>query len=175
MNPDRETIQDLATQSASHPVLVGSRVYEPLTFRPEVIKFTRKQYLFLHHFKLGVELEEAAAKADMTLEQVERFLAKEDTQAWLSDRALQDHIRNEWQEPSKWWAMGNEVLEGRRHLSKDQQVVFAMFGDRVCPKAKESSDSGAKNIVINIDPGAVQEAFRRQNAIDADIVQDKPL
>lgn len=172
MIPDKDTIRDLAKTEPVHPLVVGNDVYDPLIFQPTLVRFTRKQYLFLNHYRMGVPLAEAAAKAEMTSESADRFLAKPDTIAWLQDRALKDHIRDEWQEPSKWWHLGAEVLEGKKHLSKDQQIVYMAFGDRICPKAKESV-GGTPKIVINIDPGAVQEAFRRQNALEAEIVQEK--
>lgn len=170
-----ETNQELVAlgkTDATTPVVVGGDVYDPLIFHPTVVRFTRKQYVFLHAYRLGVPLSEAARKAGLEPASAERFLAKSDTVEWLKDRALKDHIRTEWEEPSKWWHMGNEVLEGRKHLSKDQQIVFMAFGDRVCPKSKESAGEGAK-IIININPGAVQEAYRRSVAVDGEIVDER--
>lgn len=163
-----ETCRDLSRTDASRGLVLGNDVYDPLIFQPKLIKFTRRQYLFLNHYKLGMSLGEAALKADMTADQADRFLGKPATVEWLRDRALKDHIRNEWAEPGKWWEMGDKVLNGEKHLSKDQQVVFMAFGDRVCPKARESGGSQTK-IEINIDPKAVQDAFSRQNAIEAEI------
>lgn len=169
-NPDKEMIESLGNTDATRALVVGNSVYDPLVFQPTLVRFTRKQYVFLNAYRLGVPVVEACAKADMTLDQADYFLSKPDTIAWLQDRALKDHIRNEWQEPGKWWAMGDEVLEGKRHLSKDQQVVYMAFGERVCPKSKESAETSKGNIInFNFGPEAVQEAFRRQNAIEAEL------
>jgi hypothetical protein len=122
---------------------------------------------------LGVSLEEAASKADLTPETAKRFLDKDETIAWLNDRAVKDHIRNEWQEPGKWWQMGNEVLEGRKHLSKDQQVVYMAFGERIAPKPKIVEDNSKTTINFNFTADDVKEAFKRQQSIDAEIIQEK--
>lgn len=168
MQPDRELINDLGKTDATRALVVGNSVYDALLFSRRLVRFSRRQYLFLNSYRLGVSLAEAAVKADMTIDQAERFLRRPQTRAWMEDRAKKDYIRTEWHESNKWWEMGHEVLEGKRHLSKDQQVVYLEFGKRVCPEVKSIQDA-RPNIQINIDPGAVQEAFRRQNAIDAEI------
>lgn len=166
--PDRELINDLGKTDATRALVVGNSVYDPLLFSRRLVCFSRRQYLFLNAYRVGVPIAEAAAKADMTVEQADRFLKRPSTRAWIEDRAKKDHIRREWNESNKWWEMGHEVLEGQRHLSKDQQVVYLEFGKRVCPEVKQTQDT-RPTIQINIDPTAVQEAFRRQNAIEAEL------
>lgn len=147
-------------------------MYDPSQLVPSVIHFTRNQYLFLQTYRLGVPFEEAAEKAHMTAEEAERFLAKPKTIEWLQDRAMKDHIRNEWAEGGKWWEMGNECLEGRKHLSKDQQIVFQAFGDRVCPKPKQNEEERTKTIInFNFSPESVKEAFQRQKAIEGELAE----
>lgn len=115
---------------------------------------------------------EAASKSNMTVDEAESFLARPKTVAWLQDRAVKDHIRNEWAEGSKWWQIGNECLEGTRHLSKDQQIVFQAFGDRVCPKTKEVGEERGKTVInFNFSPESVKEAFKRQSAIDGELAE----
>lgn len=168
---DSKELTNLGKTDATAPLVVGNTVFDPLTFAPKIVKFSRKQYLFLNNYKLGIPLEEAAAKSDLTLEQAERFLDKPDVRAWLEDRALMNHIKTEWEEPAKWWHMGNEVLEGRREFSKSQQVVWENFGDRIVPKKGTPSDSSPK-ITININPEAVKEAFKRQESIDTEATNE---
>ncbi len=170
VQPDRETIVALGKTDATRALVVGNSVYDPLVFSRRLVTFSRRQYLFLNAYRLGVALAEAAAKAEMTPEQAERFLKRPMTRAWMEDRAKKDYIRNEWHESNKWWEMGNEVLEGKKHLAKDQQVVYLEFGKRVCPEAKASGENtkGA-TINFNFGPEAVQEAFKRQAAIEAEL------
>lgn len=168
--PDKETVLEVAKTDDGRVLVVGNRVYDASLLIPEVVHFTRKQYLFLNAYRLGVSLEEAASKASMSIEEADRFLDRPKTVRWLADRAMKSHIRQEWHESDKWWEMGNECLEGRRHLSKDQQVVYLEFGKRVCPEAKSSGESSrGTTINFNFGPEAVQEAFRRQEAIEAEL------
>jgi hypothetical protein len=167
---DSKELTNLGKTDATAPLVVGNTVYDPLTFAPKIVKFSRKQYLFLNTYKLGTPLEEAARKAELSVEQAERFLDKPDVRAWLEDRALMNHIKTEWEEPAKWWSMGNEVLEGKKEMSKIQFGVWENFGDRVAPKKSFNADNSPK-VVININPEAVREAVRRQDAIDGEVVQ----
>jgi hypothetical protein len=158
-------------QESVKGLVVGNDVYDPLIFQPEIVRFSKKQYVFLHAYRVGVPLPEAAAKAQLTPEQAIRFLEKEGTIAWLKDRALQDHIKTEWEEPAKWWKLGADVLDGSRELSKAQQEVFKEFGRRIAPVAADFR--GPAKIEINIDPAAVQKAFERQSSIEAQIVGEQ--
>lgn len=165
---DAKDLTALGRTDATVPLVVGNLVFDPLVFAPEFVKFSRKQYLFLNAYKLGVPLDEAAAKADLTPEQAHRFLDKPQTIAWLKDRALQQHIKTQWEEPGKWWMLGNDVLEGKRDLTKAQQIVFQEFGQRIVPKKGETGHSVTR-IEINIDPKAVSDALIRQEAIEGEL------
>lgn len=166
--PDKALIENLGKTDATRALVVGSSVYDPLIFSRRLVHFSRRQYLFLNAYRVGVPLADAAVKADLTTEQADRFLKRPMTRAWLEDRAKKDYIRQEWNESNKWWEMGNEVLEGKKHLSKDQQVVYMAFGDRVCPKARESdSDKGKTVINFNFTANDVKEAFRREASYEA--------
>lgn len=167
---DTKAIQAIGTTDATRALVLGNSVYDPLLFSRAIVRFSRRQYLFLNSYKLGVPLQEAAAKAGYTVVQAERFLARKNTRAWLADRAQKDHIRNEWHESNKWWEMGDDVLEGKRHLSKDQQVVYLEFGKRVCPESKSNPEvNKGPTIHFNFGADAVKEAFKRQESIDAEL------
>lgn len=163
--------KDLIAQGktdATTPLVVGNTVFDPLVFAPEIIPFTRKQYLFLNAYRLGVLLEEACLKADMDPEAANRFLHKPKTIEWLRDRSHMQHIKTEWEEPARWWTLGHDVLEGKRDLTKAQQIVFQEFGQRIVPKRPDVGH-GTTKIEINIDPEAVRNAFVRQEAIDGEL------
>lgn len=152
-------------------------MYDPLLFSRRIVHFSRRQYLFLNAYRLGVPLSEAAAKAELTPEQAERFLKRPMTRAWLEDRAKKDHIRDEWAESAKWWEMGNDVLEGKKHLSKDQQVVYMAFGERVARVPRVADEDKGKTIInFNFTANDVKDAFRREASlaasIEAEIEQD---
>lgn len=154
-------------------LVVGANVYDPLLFSPDIVKFSAKQYVFLRSYRLGVSLEDAALKSGLTKDEAERFLDKPKTKAWLEDRATKDHIKNEWAEPGKWFKEGDDIIEGKKNWSKAQLEVWKAFGERVAPVKKEETHNTKPTIQINIDPSAVQEAFRRQQSIEAEIVREQ--
>lgn len=165
--PEKSEVEAAAKVDGTKVLIVGNRVYDASQLIPSVVHFTRNQYLFLNHYRLGVPIEEAASKANMTPEEADRFLQRPKTVAWLQDRAQKDHIRNEWAEGGKWWEMGNECLEGKKHLSKDQQVVFMAFGERVCPKPRVSDEPQNKTVInFNFTANDVKEAFRREASFE---------
>lgn len=172
MLPDKKEIQALGRTDATRALVVGNSVYDPLLFSRQLVRFSRRQYLFLNAYRLGVTLQEAADKAGMTVEQAERFLRRPMTRQWMEDRAKKDYIRNEWHESNKWWEMGNEVLEGKKHLSKDQQVVYLEFGKRVCPESKATNEvKSGPTINFNFGPEAIKEALKRQQSIETEVAQ----
>jgi hypothetical protein len=171
--PSADDVKAVARQEGSPVLVIGNRVYDASEIIPDVVHFTRKQYIFLQTYRLGISLKEAAEKAGMDEEEAGRFLDRPKTIAWLQDRAVKSHIRNEWHESDLWWQMGHECLAGQRHLSKDQQVVYLEFGKRVCPEVKVAADAQKGPIInFNFGPDAVKEAFRRQAAIDAEITEE---
>jgi hypothetical protein len=168
--PEAATVRAVGRTDATKALVIGNRVYDPLLFSRQVVRFSRRQYLFLNAYRLGTTLEDAAYQSGMTPEQAERFLKRPMTRSWMQDRAQKDHIRSEWHESNKWWEMGDQVLNGQKHLSKDQQVVYLEFGKRVCPEVKvvREGDAGP-TINFNFGPEAVKEAIARQAVIDAEV------
>lgn len=167
---DKKEIESLARADGTKVAVLGNHVYDASQLVPSLVHFTRQQYLFLQHYRLGIPLEEAAAKANMTAEDADKFLLKPKTVAWLQDRAVKDHIRNEWAEGGKWWEMGNDCLDGKKHLSKDQQVVFMAFGERVCPKPRVAENDGGKTVIhFNFSADDVKQAFLREQSFEAEI------
>lgn len=153
-------------------MVISGQVYDPLLFAPEIVHFSARQYVFLHKFRLGVPLEDAAIAAGMTAESAERFLDKDQTKAWLRDRAMKDHIKNEWAEPAKWWHKGDEWLNAPLEAkpTKNDVEIWKQFGMRVCPVATEGSGT---RIEINIDPEAIARSKERRKSVEAQIVSDE--
>lgn len=167
--PEKSEVEQAAKQDGAKVLIVGNRVYDASQLVPSVVHFTRNQYLFLNNFRLGISVAEAASKAGMTPEEADRFLDMKKTREWLQDRAVKDHIRNEWAEGGKWWEMGEKCLNGEKHLSKDQQVVFMAFGDRVCPKPRVDAEEKNKTVInVNFSAEDVKNAFRREQAFETE-------
>lgn len=168
---DNKELIQVGQTDATRPLVVGNAVFDVLAFDPKnIIKFSRKQYQFLNSYRLGVSLEEASEKAGMTLESADRFLKRSDTVKWLEDRALMHHIKTEWEEPAKWYEMGDRVLEGKKKLDKAQTEVWKEFGKRVAP-LRGDGPNGGTHIEINIDPDAIERARAKKRAIDAELAE----
>lgn len=167
--PEKKDVEQMAKVDGAKVLIVGNRVYDASQLVPSVVHFTRSQYLFLNHYRLGITIDEAALKAGMTPDEADRFLERPKTRAWLEDRATKDHIRNEWAEGGKWWEMGDKCLNGEKHLSKDQQVVFMAFGERVCPKPRATDENQTKTVInFNFSVEDVKEAFKREQAFETE-------
>lgn len=147
--------------------------YVPFLYtKNKFIPLRAKHRILLDNYRPGISLAEAAAKANMTEEQAKFFFKRPIVREYLHDLEKDIAIQQGWHAPGKWWSEGHKVWSGEKEVSKAQLVVWQEFGDRVVPKQSRSADSGPAKIEINIDPGAVQEAFRRQNAIEAEIVKE---
>jgi hypothetical protein len=174
----REEAKALMKKDDGAPgIVVGNQVLEELTFcddeAKKVIKFTTRQYRFLNAYKLHIPLAEAAHKAGMTPEQAERFLSTPNAIAWLQDMALKNHIKHEWEEPGKWYAVGEEY-RNTNFVPKHKIDVWKEFGDRVCPKVSRNAEqNGNTSITININPEALEKSKVRRATIEAEIVKEQ--
>lgn len=167
-NPNQEARALVKAEDGKQALAIGGRVFSPHQFDDAIPDFSSRQYLFLNAYRLGVSIEDACEKAGLSVDQADRFLARQDVIGWLKDRALKDHIKREWEEPGKWYQMGNDKLEGRRKMDKADTVIWQEFGKRVAP-CKGDSHGNQTKIEINIDPKAVRDAFIRQDAIEGEL------
>lgn len=162
-------VRQIAQSNGASVVLVGNRVYEASKYAPEIIHFTKEKYLFLNRYFDGMELAEAAQKSGMTAEDAGTFVETPKAVDWLRRRAVREYIRKDWEGGGKWWEMGDKVMKGEKHFSKDQQVVYMAFAERCAPKPR-SEDSQPKTVInFNFSAKDVEEAFKRQSAIDAEL------
>jgi hypothetical protein len=177
MRPDltRQNIAAIGRTDATSPTIVGRFVFERVVFPEQGVEqvcFTRKQYLFAHRFKETADLEAACELSGMTRDQALRFLKRPDVSVWMNSKRKMLIAKDEWSAPEKWAAEGERMYQ-TPNVPKHKLEIWKEFGDRCCPKpTRETSSREGAKVVINIDPGAVQEAFRRQQAIDAQIVKE---
>lgn len=173
----RDQLNAVATTPARGALTQGKDVY--LAFLrlgkdgKKLLRVTKKHVAFLYHYGCdGMPFEKAAQEAGLTLEQANRFWRRPDVQEWLEDRAREAMAIREWSRPEKWYAEGEKILSGEKEPTRAQLIVWQEFGDRAIPKPTRETNKEAPKVVINIDPSAVQEAMRRQTAIEAQIVKD---
>lgn len=163
----KELIRD--GDGADHEALViRNRVFSPHQFDETLPDFSTKQYLFLNAYRYGVPFDEACAKSSLTPEQAERFLDKPKVRAWLADRAMKDHIKREWEEPGRWYQEGEKMM-GQERVARHKVEIWKEFGARVARVPRANGADATTNIEIHVDASAVRDAFRRKEAIEAEI------
>ncbi len=174
MNPLNSEISSLSKINASHPVIVGNRVFDVLPTTHELVDFTRAKYLLLQLLWRGASLEEAVTKTGLSEEEVLAFKESPKAKHYLQKKELASIMAEEAKDPNRWWATAQSVLEGSYTLNKGQMVVFQSVGDRVAPKKNESDLERSKTVInFNFSPEAVQEAFKRQESIEAELVREQ--
>lgn len=169
--PDHQAIKAIAKERDTNVVVIGNRVYEASEYAPDLVCNTRQKYLLLNHYHAGLPLAECASKVNMDLDKAAEFIDSPKAVAWLQREAVKDYAKQKWADGGEWVLAGDECLEGKKHLAKDQQVVFQAFGERFFPKKKETSEGSKTVINFNFSAKDVQDAFRRQESIDAELAQ----
>ena len=165
---DLREIKSLAKGNELGVAVVGNRVFEASKYAPGLRVFPTKKWLFLNHYAQEVPIEEAALKAGISVEEAERFIETPLAKGWLERRAVIESARQKWADGGEWVALGDDCLEGKRHLSKDQQVVFQAFGDRF--NSKQRAESRGETVInVNFSAQAVEAAIARQQAIEAEL------
>jgi hypothetical protein len=165
---DLKEAKSLAKENDLKIAVVGNRVFEASQYAPELRVFPTKKWLFLNHYADEMPLSEAADKVGMTVEEAERFLETDKAKEWLERRAVIQYAKQKWSDGGEWVVTGEECLEGKKHLAKDQQIVFQAFGERFMPKAK-TEQKGNTTINFNFSAEAVKAAIERQTVIDAEV------
>lgn len=167
---NQEAKELLKNEDGKKAVFFAGRVFAPHTFSDQIPDFSSKQYVFLNHYSLKVPLEEAAEKAGLSPEQADRFLDRKDVQGWLTDRALKNHIKTEWEVPGKLYKELDDVYEGRKVLrAKAQMDALKLLAERVAPPKRNGDEHAGVTFTFNFGADSVKAAIDRQAAIEAEI------
>lgn len=138
-------------------------------FTPQLFSFRPNDLRFLREFGPETSIEEAAEKAGVPVEYATRLLKRKAVRQFLADKFQQIAIQNGWT-VERWMAEGDKVWRGAKVVSREQLDVWKEFGARILPKAKGAAmGDGSDKPQITINIGAVDEAFQRQRAIQAEI------
>lgn len=144
-----------------------------LFFEPKVFSFRPNEMRFLKEYGPYTTIEDAAKKAGVPVEFATRFLKTKRVREFLQDKFQQIAIHEGWT-VERWFAEGDKVWRGQKTVSREQLDIWKEFGARILPKAKGASvGDGPEKPQITINIGAVDEAFRRNQAIQAEIL-DSP-
>jgi hypothetical protein len=140
-----------------------------LFFEPKVVSFTPKELRFLKEFGPHTTVDEAAKKAGVPVAVGNRILKSQKAREFLQDRFQQIAVQEGWT-VERWFAEGDKVFRGLRVLTREQLDIWKEFGSRILPKRSSGAAEGGEKPQITINIGAVDEAFRRQQAIQAEVV-----
>lgn len=165
---DPREIKALAKANELGVAVVGNRVFEASKYSKGMTVFPTKKWLLLNHYSDEMPLSEAAQKVGMALEEAEVFIDSPMATEWLERQAVIKAKRQKWSDGGEWVVMGDECLEGKKHLAKDQQIVFQAFGDRFMPKKSGGSDEAKTVINFNFTAADVKEAFEREQSFDTE-------
>lgn len=161
----------LGRTETSAPALIGNRVVDRLLTTDKVIDLPRQKYLFLQLRRRDVSLEDAAVKAKLDLKDAQDFESTPLAQEYLQDRLTASILAEEAKDQDRWWIRLHSIVEGKIPVTREQMDAMKLAGARIAPTSE--GQAATNRIEINIDPTAVQEAFRRQNAIEAQIVEER--
>jgi hypothetical protein len=161
-----QEIRAIAKSNDLGVAVVGNRVFEVSKYARGMRVFPAKKWLLLNHYASEMPLEECAAKVGMPLEQAEDFIQSPMATEWLERQAVIQAKKQKWADGGEWVALGDECLEGRKHLAKDQQIVFQAFGDRFMPKSRGDNSEAKTVINFNFTAADVKEAMAREKAYE---------
>lgn len=139
-------------------------------FTERLFSFAPNEMRFLREYGPDVSIEDAAKKAGVEPELAKKMLKRKAVREFLQDKFQQVAIQNGWT-VERWFSEGDKVWRGIKAVTREQLDIWKEFGARILPKAKAGGESGsAEKPSITININAVDEAFRRQEAIEAEIV-----
>lgn len=139
-------------------------------FTAQTFEFRPNEMRFMREFGPDVTVEDAAKKSGVPVEFAVRMLRRKAVREFLRDKFQQVAVQQGWT-VERWMSEGDKVWRGLKVVTPEQLAIWKEFGSRILPKAKPigAADEGQKpQITINI--GAVDEAFRRQAAIKAEVL-----
>lgn len=140
-------------------------------FTKKLFQFKPLEMRFMREFGPDVSVEEACKKAGVPVEFAQRMLRKPSVREFLADKFQQFAIQAGWT-AERWISEGDQVWRGNKIVTREQLEIWKEFGSRILPRKAPSGGSGqvseAPQITININ--AVDEAFKRQKAIEAEVI-----
>lgn len=138
-------------------------------FTPRIFTFRPNEMRFLREFSPAVTVADAAKKAGVPVEFAEKFLRRKAVREFLQDKFQQIAIQEGWT-VERWFSEGDKVWRGQKVVTREQLDIWKEFGSRILPKARTAGTDGQEKPSITINIGAVDEAFRRQQAIRAEAI-----
>lgn len=133
--------------------------------------FRPLQIRFLHAFASGTPMDDICAQLEISPEYAERLLRQKKCQEYLSELETMDA---ELIARGSKERVAHEILDvwdGKTKKSREQMEAGKAWWNRVWPA--ENKTSSSEKFQININLGKVEEAFKRQQAMEADILSER--
>jgi len=141
-----------------------------LFFEEKVLVFKPNEMRLLREMSPYTSVEDAAKKAKLTPEFAYRFLKSKKAREFMRDKFQQIAVQEGWT-VERIFAEADAVWRGKKIITREQMDMYKEIAARVVPKQRSGgSESGAEKPQITINIGAVDEAYRRNQAIEADIL-----
>lgn len=141
-------------------------IYHALAFEKRIIPFKPWEIRFLDCLNRGLGFEEAIASLGISQEKANRLLKGPRAKAYLEDLVREQMAAQGWT-PAKWVNEVTKVWSGEKPATREQMQAITILGNRIAPvKDKEAS----KAPVININIGALEEAARRIEVTQTNVV-----
>jgi len=149
-------------------------VYMPSAFdEKKRYPFRPIQIRLLHAIASGESFEEACQKLELAPRDAIRILKRPRCRAYLAELESMDAEVVARSAKSRVAKEILDVWDGKVEKDREQMEAGKEFWARVWPKPGIGQGSGHDKIEINISVTKIQEAFRRQDALDAEIIEDK--
>lgn len=156
-------------------LLVGRKthgvVWMPSVYEEKRYPFRPIQIRFLHAYSSGTPISDICAQLEITPEFAEKLLKKKKCKEYLAELQTMDA---ELIARSSKQRVAHEILDvwdGKTQKSREQMEAGKAWWNRVWPQENKSSGSGEK-LQININLGKVEEAFKRQAAMEAEVIRE---
>lgn len=131
------------------------------------------QIRLLHAIASGEPFEEACQKLELSQQDAMRILKRPRCRAYLAELETMDA---EVIARSAKGRIAREILDvwdGKTKKDREQMEAGKELWSRVWPKPGIGQGSGHDKIEININVAKIQEAFKRQDALDLEITEEK--
>lgn len=149
-------------------------VFVPKAFPKEgdapMWNFKAYELKYLDALHRGITPEKALQIAGIPEERGHRILTRKKAKEYLSDLLRQRMAAEAWTQ-ERWLSELSKVWYGEKvAVTREQMEAIKEIGARVCPKPEKVGSGGSGQPVITINFGAAEAALKRQEIIEAQIV-----
>lgn len=136
--------------------------------------FRPKEIRFLHAYISGVPIEDICNKLQLTPLQADKLLKRKRTKQYLSELDEMDAVVLTRGAKNKIAQELIDVWDGKTVKTKQQLEAGKEFWSRVWPKPSDGVKQNSESkFEVKINIGKIEEAVKRQEIIEAEIVNSK--